>query len=181
MADPKRYELVPTEAFKNDLRRLHEQALEKPGGPEGRVVRVALSALEDLQSGRENGTHTLNFMTTHADLSDCETTYIGPDPVRRPTHRLIWRELPPAGPGRLPRRQIIALGPRDGAEIYREVGRRLDRPIGVRLEDLPSTAERAAATRDVLKQVRKNVRGLGDAARRRPDEEISKDTPGHEL
>lgn len=154
MAD--RYRLIYQDGFLEDLRELAEQA--ETDAAAARRVRVALNALEELKLGTERGTHKLGFMTTYPDLSDCETTYLGLDPVRRPDGRLVWRELPPATAGDLPRRQVIVLGAREGGEVYHEAGRRLGRQPGVRLENLPAAAERAAADRDTLRRVRESAR-----------------------
>lgn len=87
-----RYRLIYEDGFLEDLRELAEQA--ENDASAARRVRVALNALEELKLGTERGTHKLGFMTTYPDLSDCETTYLGVDPVRRPEARLVWRENP---------------------------------------------------------------------------------------
>jgi hypothetical protein len=166
MADA--YELAYTAEFIEDLQDLNAEAEQDPRGEAAKTLRVTVSALHDLRSGRERGTHRLGYMGTYPDLSDCETSYIGTDPNRRPEHRLVWRELPPAQPRGLPRRQVIALGPREGGEVYREAGRRLEREPGIRLENLPSSAERAVASRETLRSVRENAR---EQQRRAHDED----------
>jgi len=117
-------------------------------------------------------------MTTYPDLSDCETTYVGTDPNRRPERRLVWRELPPKERGGKPRRQVIVLGPRDAGEAYHEAGRRLGREAGVRLLDLPSTAERAAADRETLRRVRDSARDTArDVASEQNERPIGRGEP----
>lgn len=156
MADA--YELEYLPGFIEDLQDLAAAAQEDPGGSAEKTLRVTLAALHDLRTGHERGTHRLGYMSSYPDLSDCETTYIGIDPSKRPDHRLVWRELPPRSAGDLPRRQVIALGDRAGGDAYDVAGQRLARPVGVRLAELPSPAQRAAADRSTLNQVRDTAR-----------------------
>lgn len=130
----------PHPGLSRDLGELHDRAIRSPGGPEHKLLKVALNALQYIQDGG-NGTHALEFMATYPDLSDCQTSYLGTDPNRKPSHRLIWRETPPEQPGQLPKRDVIAFGERKNGKAYFIAGQRLGRPVGVRLADLAALRE----------------------------------------
>ncbi|UJW28855.1 hypothetical protein L3Q67_26835 [Saccharothrix sp. AJ9571] len=103
-------------------------------------MRVTLNELELIAQG-ERGTHRLEYMPTYPDLSDCQTTYVGADPGRKPSHRLVWRERMPEGPGQLITREVIALGERNAGQVYYVAGQRLGRPVGFTLAELRSQRE----------------------------------------
>lgn len=131
---------VATAGLREDFAALNEAAVHHPGGPEDRLLRVALNRLADIKSGAP-GTHRLDAMPSYPDLSDCWTTYVGADPNRKPSHRLIWRELPANLPGEPATREVIALGERAAGRAYYLAGQRLQRPVGVSLEQLREQAE----------------------------------------
>jgi hypothetical protein len=92
-------------------------------------------------------------MTTYPDLSDCQTSYLGVDPNRKPSHRLIWRETLPERDGEPARREVIAFGERKDGRAYFIAGQRLGRPVGVRLADLAALPEPGAApSREISSQ-----------------------------
>lgn len=155
-----RYFLRPHPDFVADLQRLADVAQSRPRSPEENLARVTLTTLADLRTGAERGTHSLGYMSSYADLSDCETTYIGADPTKRTTHRLVWRNTTETHNG-LPVREVLGLGVRDGGQIYHEIGKRLGREPGVRLTNLP-TAEQL--TRDTIRRLRATGRTNRDRA-----------------
>ena len=128
------------ELVEPDLQRLHSAAVRNPHGPEDRLLRVTLNALAAIKSGAPS-THSLEYMPTYPDLSDCETSYIGTDPNTRPSHRLVWRERVPEDPREPAVREIIALGERDNGQVYHLAGQRLGRPVGFTLDQLAELRE----------------------------------------
>ncbi|MFH7596042.1 hypothetical protein WDV06_13190 [Streptomyces racemochromogenes] len=136
--------ILPTAGLKQDLQTLHDAALRKPQGPEGRLLRVALNQLARIQQGAP-GTHPLGYMPSYPDLSDCETTYVGADPNAKPSHRIVWRERAPQGPGEPVIREIIALGERANGQAYYMAGQRLGRPVGFTLAELAAQREPIAS------------------------------------
>lgn len=132
--------LVAMPGLKEDLRVLQDAAAQTPRGPEGRLLRVALNQLERIAQGGR-GTHPLEYMPTYPDLSDCETTYVGADPNRTPSHRIVWREQIPEGSDEPITREVIALGERNAGQAYYLAGQRLGRPVGFTLAELRAQRE----------------------------------------
>lgn len=133
--------------FHPELRRemadLADRATADPTSADARLFQMALNGLERLQRGGRS-THPLEYMVSSPGLSDCETTYVGTDPDRKPTHRLIWRERSRPDPEGPPVRQIIALGEPECGHAYYVAGQRLGRPVGVTLAQLRETREAIA-------------------------------------
>ena len=112
---------------------------------------VATENLVNLAAGIKNysvreqlvldSTHPLEYMPTYPDLSDCETTYVGSDPNRKPSHRLVWRERIPESPDQPIIREVIALGERNAGQAYYLAGQRLGRPVGLTLAELRAQRE----------------------------------------
>lgn len=144
MGDPG-INFVPWRELKDDFARLNAIAVQHPGGPEDRLLRVALNQMARIKNGAP-GTHPLEWMASYPDLSDCQTTYVGADPNHKPSHRLIWRELPATTPGGSVTREVIALGERAGGKAYYLAGQRLGRPIGLSREELDVQREPIART-----------------------------------
>lgn len=134
-----RFYLPP--AAKHDLERLHHLAEGTPPGSEAR--RLAVVAMNTVLAIKRHGisTHPLEYMSSYPDLSDCQTTYVGSDPDRKPSHRVVWREIPGDEPGQPPLREIIAIGERQNGQAYHVAGQRLGRPIGVTLHELSMQRE----------------------------------------
>lgn len=126
--------------LKDDLQQLADAASVSPNGPEQKLLRAALTQIEHVQGGGTS-THPLEYMPTYPDLSDCQTSYVGIDPNRKPSHRLIWRERPAQGPGQRPTREILAFGERERGAAYHLAGQRLGRPVGVTLAELQAAPE----------------------------------------
>lgn len=143
----KTHELRIHPDFERDLQGLARaagvDAHGRPRDPRDRSWRMlerTLQIVKTLQTGRP-ATHSLDYMPSYPDVSDCETSYVGIDRDEKPTHRLVWRELPPEQPGRLPVREVIALGERQYGAAYHLAGTRLGRPKGVTLQELRDAAE----------------------------------------
>lgn len=137
-----------------------------PRGSEDILLRMTLNQLEAIKNGADSH-HQLEFMATYPDLSDCETTYVSTDPNAKPSHRLIWRELPAEEPGGPVVREAIALGERAKGAAYHLAGHRLGRPIGVSLTELTGHPEPVAQDQRI--------------PRSRPPEPPSSTTSEHEL
>lgn len=138
-----RFELRIHPDFEKDLQRLVAYAGGDRRSKEYRLVDRALYMVKGLRQGYPP-THTLEYLSDYPDLSDCETTYVGVERDEKPSHRLVWRELPPPRPGALPVREVIALGERQYGAAYHTAGARLGRPRGVTLEELESAPEPVA-------------------------------------
>lgn len=131
---------LPTTGLKQDFQTLHDAAVMRPHGPEGRLLRVALKQLVRIQQGAPS-MHLLEYMPSYPDLSDCETTYVGGDPHAKPSHRIVWRERAPQRPGEPVTREVIALGERANGQAYYMAGLRLGRPVGLTLAELATQRE----------------------------------------
>ena len=132
--------LVVHPGFKQDLQALHDAALQNPGGQEARLLRVTFNQLDRISKGAHS-THQLEYLPSYPDLSDCETTYVGEDPNRKPSHRLVWREKLPEDPRQPVVREVLALGERNLGQAYYLTGQRLGRPVGFTLGELYSQRE----------------------------------------
>ncbi|MFI6679555.1 hypothetical protein [Kribbella sp. NPDC050470] len=146
------YELLLTDRFVDDLRRLAADARRDPT----RVFlrQQVLRQLEHLSSGATDGHHALGYEPGKGDLRDCVVGYVQSDPERKADYRLVFREIGPAQPGDLPRRELLAVKPRHGANnIYAHVCARLnrhpaDRQPGLnRFGNRPADSGRSQATR----------------------------------
>ena len=126
-----------------DLHRINEKALEHPHGRDEALLEATILMLHRL-NGRRHPTKPLDYDSRFADLSDCDTTYVGVDPYEKPPLRIVSRDIRPESPGGITRREIIAIGQRRDSEVYRIAGQRLGRPVGVTLEDLAAQRQRSA-------------------------------------
>lgn len=121
------YEIIADPKFAQDLRRLELQAASRPA-EYGHLYRETMRELLKLQHGTSDGRHPLGHESGKGDLRDCVTSYIKSDPQKKADHRLVFREMPPAEPAQLPRRELLALKPRQGSSgIYAHVAARLGR------------------------------------------------------
>ena len=144
MADPLRIKVHLTAGARRDLERLNQRAAQQPGGRDEALLEATIIMLHRL-NGRRHPTKPLDFDPHFADLSDCDTTYLGADPYEKPPLRIVSRDLRPQTPGGITRREIIAIGPRRESQVYRIAGQRLGRPIGVTLDEL--AAQRRSSAR----------------------------------
>ena len=126
-----------------DFRRLTASARLNPGGPEDYVRRQVIREMGELAGGGSDGRHALGYESGKGDLRDCVTAYLQSDPQRKADYRLVLREMPPAGPGRLPRRELLAVKPRQGAgNIYEHTCSRLNRHLHDRQPGLNAFGDR---------------------------------------
>lgn len=137
---------------KHDLERLHALAARtQKGSPSRRLATVAMNNVLAIKKGAAS-THALTFMSSYPDLSDCQTTYVGADPDRKPSHRVVWREMPATDPGDAPLREVIAIGERHNGAVYDIAGQRLGRPVGVSLASLSARPEPIASSEPTREQ-----------------------------
>lgn len=130
------YLFRPTEGLQADLRKLHQASMHDPSGPENRLLFAAMNQLERI-SKTGTSTKDLEFMPSYGDLSDCQSNYVGL-PGGKPSHRIVWREIPPQRRGEPIIREAIAFGRRDRGEVYDIAAERLQREPGVRLPETPT-------------------------------------------
>jgi hypothetical protein len=145
VADP--YQIAPRPEFLAQLRWLKQLAEKDRSSHEFRLYAAVVHAVQDLRSGKENGTHDLDLQPSYADLRDCSTTYIAAETTTKPDYRLVWRELPPKQPGQPPVREIVALGGRARGEVYDAAAAILSRTPDVRLDHLDKAAATAIGPR----------------------------------
>lgn len=110
------------------------------------LLQVSLNTLVSLRDGHP-GTKALEYLPSYPDLSDCRTSYVGGDPNQKPSHRLVWRDVPADHPAGRPRREVIALGRRENGQVYHLAGQRLGRPVGFTLEELSRLREPVRSAR----------------------------------
>ena len=134
------YDLRYHPAFKDDLQRLVDGSRGNKSSREHRLLTRSLRTLNELRAGQPS-THPLEYLSNYPDISDCQTSYVGGDIDAKPSHRIVWRQLPPSRPGGLPVREILALGERQYGAAYHLAGSRLGRPVGVTLDELDSVPE----------------------------------------
>jgi hypothetical protein len=153
VTDDSRYVIVGVEKFHQDLHLLRQQAKANPAVYRY-LYRDVLREIERLRSGTSNGHHALGYEPGKGDLRDCVTGYVQSHPERKADFRLVFREIGPAAPGELPRRELLAIKPRHGSNnIYAHVCARLnrhpvDRQSGLnRFGDRPANSGGNQATR----------------------------------
>ncbi|MGW6279926.1 hypothetical protein [Kribbella sp. NPDC055071] len=138
-----RYEVVIGKEFAVDLMRLAAAAEQNPRSPAGYVHRRVLMQMEDLADGTTDGRHALGYESGKGDLRDCVTLYLQSDPEQKADYRLVFREMPAAEPGGLPRRELLAVKPRQGAgNIYEHTCARLNRNLHDRQPGLNAFGDR---------------------------------------
>ncbi|WP_405824608.1 hypothetical protein OG705_30185 [Streptomyces sp. NBC_00838] len=125
---------------RTDLHQLNQRALKKPHGEEEALLEATIVMLHRL-NGRRHPTKPLDYNPHFADLSDCDTTYVGSDPYEKPPLRIVSRDIRPSRPDGVTRREIVAIGSRQDSEVYRIAGERLGRPVGVTLSELRAQRE----------------------------------------
>ncbi|WP_327637504.1 hypothetical protein OHB24_03655 [Kribbella sp. NBC_00482] len=143
MTAPVRYELIIGDGFAMDFRRLMAAAGRKPGGPEDYVRQQVLREMEELAAGTTDGRHALGYESGKGDLRDCVTAYLRSDPQQKADYRLVFREMPPAEAGGIPRRELLAVKPRQGSgNIYEHTCARLHRNLHDRQPGLNAFGDR---------------------------------------
>ncbi|MFI5697563.1 hypothetical protein ACIA58_37240 [Kribbella sp. NPDC051586] len=99
--------------------------------------------MEELAVQTSDGRHALGYESGKGDLRDCVTAYLQSDPQQKADYRLVFREMPPAEPGGLPRRELLAVKPRQGAgNIYEHTCARLNRNLHDRQPGLNAFGDR---------------------------------------
>ncbi|MFF8914196.1 hypothetical protein ACF08M_12930 [Streptomyces sp. NPDC015032] len=148
-----------------DLQRLNERALKNPHGKEEALLEAAIVMLHRL-NGRRHPTKPLDYSPHFADLSDCDTTYVGADPYEKPPLRIVSRDIRPSRPDGITRREIVAIGARQDSKVYRVAGQRLGRPVGITLAELAAQREPAA---DPSRSCQRSVAGFDAPSADEPD------------
>jgi hypothetical protein len=131
-----------TSGFVDDLRRLAAEARRDPG----RVFlrQQALRLIDQLAAGIADGHHALGYEPGKGDLRDCVTAYLQSDPQQSADYRLAFREIRAEGPRSLPRRELLAVRARYGANsVYAHVCGRLGRRPRDRQPGLDRFGDRA--------------------------------------
>lgn len=123
-----------------DLQQLNQRALKHPHGKEEAILEAVIVMLHRL-NGRRHPTKPLDYNPQFADLSDCDTTYVGADPYEKPPLRIVSRDIRPSRSDGITRREILAIGARQDSKVYRVAGQRLRRPVGVTLSELAAQRE----------------------------------------
>ncbi len=137
-----RYEIVLGKEFAVDLMRLAAAAEKDPRGPAGHLHRQVLKQIGDLAEGATDGRHALGYESGKGDLRDCVTAYLQSDPQQKADYRLVFREMP-AEAGGLPRRELLAVKPRQGSgNIYEHTCARLNRNLHDRQPGLNAFGDR---------------------------------------
>jgi len=127
MIDDSKYEVIGAEKFHQDLHFLRQQAKARPV-VYLQLYREVLREVERLRTGATDGHHALGYEPGKGDLRDCVTAYVRSDPQAKPDYRLVFREIGATGPGQLPRRELLAIRARHGANnVYTHVCARLGR------------------------------------------------------
>ncbi len=130
-----RIKVVLSPGAREDLARMNKRAHAHPHGKDEALLEATIIMLHRL-NGRRHPTKPLDYDSRFADLSDCDTTYVGADPYEKPPLRIVSRDLRPSRPGGVTPREIVAIGQRQDSQVYRTAGRRLGRPVGVTLDEL---------------------------------------------
>ncbi len=139
------YELVVGDGFARDLMRIAADARADPS--KVFLRQQVLKEMRELASGKSNGYHALGYEAGKGDLRDCVTSYVQSDGQKQADHRLVFREMPPAGPGLPPRRELLAIKPRHGSNgIYAHVCARLNRHANDRQPGLNAFGDRPAGS-----------------------------------
>jgi hypothetical protein len=129
---------------RQDIERLNQRALKNAHSRDEALLEATIVMLHRL-NGRRHPTKPLDYDSRFADLSDCDTTYVGADPHEKPPLRIVSRDVRPEPPGGITRREIVAIGARRDSEVYRTAGQRLERPVGVTLDQLAAQRRASAA------------------------------------
>jgi len=140
------YQLLVSPKFAQDLQLLRSRAIADPAG-HGHLYRETLREIEKLRTGKSDGHHPLGYETGKGDLRDCVTAYVQSDPQKKADHRLTFRESGPAAPGGQPRRELLAIKPRQGSgNIYEHTSARLTRHPDDRQPGLNQFGDRPASS-----------------------------------
>lgn len=140
------YEVIVSDKFAVDLRRLTADARADPSRVHLR--QQVLAQMKQLAEGTTDGRHALGYESGKGDLRDCVTAYLQTDPRGKADYRLVFREMRAAEPGGLPRRELLAVKPRQGAgNIYEHTCARLNRNLHDRQPGLNAFGDRMPGLR----------------------------------
>lgn len=167
MTNELRIKVHLTPGARGDIERLNQRALKDPHGKDEALLEATIVMLHRL-NGRRHPTKPLDYDSRFADLSDCDTTYVGADPYEKPPLRIVSRDIRPEQPGGITRREIVAIGARRDSEVYHVAGQRLQRPIGVTLDELAAQRQAAAEA----ERGPRVGRGVDEPSRAEPDLEF---------
>ncbi|WP_433006005.1 hypothetical protein [Kribbella sp. CA-294648] len=118
---------------------------QQPGGLRDRELHALRLGLRALANGQEQSFDGKRLRNADHDLSDCAEIKLSVIPEARgntelgPSHRLIYREFEAEDDGP-PYREIVAFEPRKDDRPFHVAAARLNRPLGMRLDRLHSTA-----------------------------------------
>ncbi|MFK0154212.1 hypothetical protein ACIQVK_19330 [Streptomyces sp. NPDC090493] len=140
MANSLRIKVYLSPGARADLQQLNQRALQHPHGKEKALLEAAIVMLHRL-NGHRHPTKPLDYNPHFADLSDCDTTYVGVAPYEAPPLRIVSRDIRPSRADEITRREIVAIGARQNSKVYRVAGQRLGRPLGITLAELAAQRE----------------------------------------
>ncbi|WP_219152247.1 hypothetical protein [Amycolatopsis sp. TNS106] len=144
MSDRRDLDFEVSPGVQQDLTVLNDRVRRNPHDVRARnLLRATINTLVGLRNG-DPGTKSLEYLSSYPDLSDCRTSYIHADPTAKPSHRIVWRDVPPREPDGIFRREIIAVGERANGRVYHLAGQRLGRPVGYTLAELSALDEPVA-------------------------------------
>lgn len=145
MSDPPGYRIELAAKVVEDLQRLAAESRRDPRGDHPFLRQQVLRLIKELGEGRTDGHHPLGFEVGKGDLRDCVTAYVQSHPEKKADHRLVFREIRPESPGDRPRREVLAVRPRQGTgNVYEHVCARLNRHAADRQPGLNRFGDRAA-------------------------------------
>ncbi|MGW6200963.1 hypothetical protein ACWF0M_32780 [Kribbella sp. NPDC055110] len=140
MSGAPQYEVIVCDKFAEDLRRLAADARADPR--KVYLRQQVLAEMKRLAEGGTDGRHALGYESGKGDLRDCVTAYLQSDPQEKADYRLVFREMPPEAGG-LPRRELLAVKPRQGSgNIYEHTCARLNRNLHDRQPGLNAFGDR---------------------------------------
>ncbi|MFK0244572.1 hypothetical protein ACIQUM_07725 [Amycolatopsis azurea] len=145
------FEVSP--GVEQDLAVLNDRVRRNPQDVRARnLLQASINTLMELRNG-DPGTKRLEYLPSYPDLSDCRTSYIRADPTAKPSHRVVWRDVPPHEPDGVFCREIIAVGERANGRVYHLAGQRLGRPVGFTLAELSELREPVAGRSAVTQRL----------------------------
>ncbi|GAA1576793.1 hypothetical protein GCM10009789_32900 [Kribbella sancticallisti] len=143
------YRLIIRPELRRHLFVLQQAARSQPGGLRDREFKTVIDGLKALADGREEefDGRRLGYSPRHHDLRDCAEIKLQAIPESRgdrelgPSHRLIYREFE-AEDGGPPYREAVSFEPRRDDRPFIVAAARLNRKLGVRVEEFGSIPDR---------------------------------------
>lgn len=146
MDELRRVRLHLSPEARQDIERLKLKAEQHPGTRHEALYEAVVIQLSRL-NGRREPTKELTYDSRFADLSDCDTTYVGADPNEKPPLRIVTIDTPSTDPSGHIERDVVVIGPRADSQVYHVAGQRLGRTPGVTLDELEDAAPRTPTDR----------------------------------